>query len=485
MLGLHMGKVPAPFDAPLSDTEAWLQKINRASVVANVERGLLSRPLARKIIEALDEIEKEAAKPGARRSVLYIEFEPKLLERCGAGASVLHAGRSSQDILATANAGMNRERLMALAETLTEVEKALLERADAEKDAIVPAYTNGVQAQPTFYGHTLMAHFQVFGRDIERIFECVARYASSPMGSTVLNGTGWNLDADRMAELLGFSGAPENAFDAGQCQGNDLPLEASQIIEGVMLHIEAFLADFMAQYGQVRPWILSVSQNGVYHSSAMPQKRNPGLINDCRRDAGLVFSAAQSVPVRMMNLPLGMADVRDTLVMASLFEDAAVVVRTFAGIAASLRVVRERALEEVNSDWTSSQEIADTLMREAGIDFRTGHRFASNFVGWARKEGKTPVTAAYEDFCRVWEAFASGTELPAAFPLTAEALRHAVDPALILSGRKTRGSASPEEVVRQIRAGEARLERWKERAALWAEAQKQAAGALDAALRAI
>ena len=65
--------------------------------------------------------------------------------------------------------------------------------------------------------------------------------------------------------------------------------------------------------------------------------------------------------------------------------DAAVVVKTFAGIVKSLRVDRERALAELNAEWTCTQEIADTLMREAGIDFRTGHGFASRFVTYARE----------------------------------------------------------------------------------------------------
>ena len=115
MLGFHVGKVQAPDQSMVHDTEYWLQQINRASVVANVESGLLDRELARKIRAALDELRREAAEPGAQHCDLYIQFEPKLLKLCGMEASRLHAGRSSQDILATSNAAMNQERLMMLA----------------------------------------------------------------------------------------------------------------------------------------------------------------------------------------------------------------------------------------------------------------------------------------------------------------------------------------------------------------------------------
>ena len=93
----------------------------------------------------------------------------------------------------------------------------------------------------------------------------------------------------------------------------------------------------------------------------MPQKRNPGLINDCRRDAGLVIGEAQGVMLRIQNLQLGMADVRDAQVLEALADDACITLRTFAGIVRELVVDRKRALAELNADWTCTQELADRL----------------------------------------------------------------------------------------------------------------------------
>lgn len=485
MLGFHVGKVQAPDQSMVHDTEYWLQQINRASVVANVESGLLDRELARKIRAALDELRREAAEPGAQHCDLYIQFEPKLLKLCGMEASQLHAGRSSQDILATSNAAMNQERLMMLAGETARLCDALLETAKRESDALVPAYTNGVQAQPTLYSHYLLAQVYVFSRDIERMVECVRRHDVCPMGSCVCNGTGWPLNSARMAELLGFERTADNAFDAGQCRGNDLPLEASQIAASVMLHIDAFLADFMTQYSQTKPWIHSVDPNGVYHSSAMPQKRNPGLINDCRRDAGLVIGEAQGVLMRMQNLTLGMADVRDSWSMESLMTDAAVVVKTFAGIVKSLRVDRERALAELNAEWTCTQEIADTLMREAGIDFRTGHGFASRFVTYAREKGLTPANATYGDFTGVWSEFAAGKDLPQSFPLNDGQLKQAVNPLHILENRKTPGSASPLMLEDQMNAASQMVRAMKGRVDFFIQNRKEAEKTLESELQAL
>ncbi len=463
MLGLHMGKLPQTKFDTVTDTEDWLQAINRASVIANTESGLLDRALARKIRDALNALEKEAHEPGYRRCALYIEFEPKLLGLCGIHASVLHAGRSSQDILATANAGMNRERIVKLAEELLTLLHALTGLARREQDSIVPAYTNGVQAQPTYFSHYLLAHYQVFSRDLARLRECFERYDACPMGSAVCNGTGWPLNTERMAALLGFSRSAGNAFDAGQCQGNDLPLEISQIIAGIMLHVNQFLSDFMVQYAQTRPWIIYDSTNGVYHSSAMPQKRNPGYINDCRRDAGLVLGETQGVMLRMQNLSLGMPDVRDADTMAELARDCACVISTFADIISHLKVNQARALEELNSDWTCTQEIADTLMLKAGIDFRTGHAFASGLVSRARALGKTPANTTYAEVAECWREWALSHNCPETLPLSEDELSSAMDPKGILAERKTAGSASGSEILRQLERAESALEQQ----ALW------------------
>lgn len=462
MLGMHMGRVPAPSaaeDAVVEsgervnfDTEDWLQLINRASIVANVEAGLLDRENAGKLAAALDDMRREGEKPGAKRAELYITFEPELLRRAGMAASVLHVGRSSQDILATANAGLNLERLTKILAALSEVRYALLELAEREKDTVVPAYTNGVQAQPTLYSHYLLAQISVFGRDVERAFECIRRFDFCPMGSGVLNGTGWPLKVERMAELLGFSRTFTNAFDAGQCAGNDLPLEMSQIATAAMLHVNAFLADFMVQYATPHPWIRMESTNGEYRSSAMPQKRNPGLVNDLRRDAGLVIGEAQGVMLRMQNLALGMADVRDARVMASLADDACIVLRTFAGFVRTLCVDRERALAELNADWTCTQEIADRLVRSGHVDFRSGHGFASRLVSWARERGVTPPILQYGDVLALWKTFLADakTELPEDFPPSEAELREATSPEGIVRARATTGSANPDKVAADL-----------------------------------
>ena len=154
-----------------------------------------------------------------------------------------------------------------------------------------------------------------------------------------------------------------------------------------MLHLGHFLQDIMTQYAQSRPWILVSS---TYASSAMPQKRNPGSLIDIRRDASQVLSETQSEVWRLHNLMPGMYDGKDLAITGELFEDACQVMDAFGKVLALLKIDASRALEELNSDWTASQELADILMRRFAIPFRIGHRFASSLVSFARTNQFTP-----------------------------------------------------------------------------------------------
>lgn len=190
-----------------------------------------------------------------------------------------------------------------------------------------------------------------------------------------------------MSAYLGFDRPVENTFDAGQVGGTDVCVDAALELVHPMLHVGQFIAELMQQYAQPRPWILV---SATYASSAMPQKRNPGPLIDIRRDASVVLAESNSVVMRTHNLPTGMYDAKDEKLNREIVGDASSVLERFAAVLGLLKVDKARALEELNLDWTASQELADVLMRRFAIPFRVGHGFASRMVTVARTEGFTP-----------------------------------------------------------------------------------------------
>ena len=206
----------------------------------------------------------------------------------------------------------------------------------------------------------------------------------------------------------------------------------------------------MVQYAQPRPWIHLVKAGSTYISSAMPQKRNPGLINNCRRNAAVVISESQNVLLRIHNLNEGMPDARDNEINLEWLCDALNVIEMLKGIVDGLQVNDKRALEELDQDWTCTQNIADMLMLKAQVPFRLGHHFASNLVTWARDNNKTPSNVTYAEICEQWLVFNSkGEGTQGAFPMSETELKLAMDPAGIVAARVSFGGPQESDMQRQ------------------------------------
>ena len=356
--------------APLRDEFYWLAEMNKATAVINTDEGLLDKSMAPRIAAGIAKVIKDGGQPGARRPSSVITFEPLLIEAAGPEVTLLHAGRSSQDMHATYRAAILRDDMLNLADQLNRTSESLVKLAEKHAGTIVPNYTNGVAAQPNSFGHYLLGHAAGLERDAQRIREAYVRIDRSPMGTTVLNGTSWPLNRTRMANYLGFAAIVDNAYDAAQISSVDEPVEAGAIVTSIALHAGHFVEDLMTQYAQARPWILlEEGGSNTYVSSAMPQKRNPGLLNDTRRDASTVIANAMGVVLEAHNITPGMPDPKEVKANSAMVNGAIALLKRWERIIGSLVISPERALEELNGDWTASQELADVLMRKYKLPF--------------------------------------------------------------------------------------------------------------------
>ena len=396
---------------------------------------------------------------GSARPKMYIRYEPLVVAKAGLEATLMHAGRSSQDIHATFQRAILLDETLKLLKAQAAAVTGLLKLAHENEDTLIPCYTNGVAAQPSNMAHVLLAHAQAFLRDMERSLACYRRLNECPMGACVLNGTGWPLDRAGMCAVLGFDRPVENTFDAGQVGGTDVCVDAALELVHPMLHVGQFIAELMQQYAQPRPWILV---SATYASSAMPQKRNPGPLIDIRRDASVVLAESTSVVMRTHNLPPGMYDAKDEKLNREIVGDASSVLERFAAVLGLLKVDKGRALEELNLDWPASEELADVLMRRFAIPFRVGHGFASRMVTVARTEGFTPKTfpiaKAQAIYAALYEELkAQVPELPAAFPLDEIGFRAVLDPAHIVAERAVAGDPQALELAKLFASVEKEL----------------------------
>ncbi len=264
MLGSHSAIAQAqPTTAATSavsnqirDPFFWLGEMNKATLVINSEQGLLDKAMAPRLASGVAKVIADGEQPGGKRPSTVISFEPLLIKAAGEDITLLHAGRSSQDMHATYRSAILRDKLLELADQLNATSTTLVELAAKHERTIVPNYTNGVAAQPNSYGHYLLGLSAGLLRDADRIRETYVRVDRSPMGTTVLNGTSWPLDRKRMAQYLGFEALVDNAYDASQISSMDQPVEVASIVTSIALRAGNFVEDVMTQYAQPRPWIL-------------------------------------------------------------------------------------------------------------------------------------------------------------------------------------------------------------------------------------
>lgn len=462
----------------------WLSQMNKATLVINADQGLLAAEYVVPIAQGLQAVITQGNENPSKRPSAVIRYEPLLIEQSGQEASLLHAGRSSQDMHATYRAAIFRDQLLDLAEQLQTTTAHLIDLAEKHKDTIVPNYTNGVAAQPNSYGHYLLGHVAGLERDMERLQGAYKRIDRSAMGTTVLNGTSWPLNREKMAEYLGFSDIVDNAYDASQISSMEHPVEVASVITSISLHTGNFIEDLLTQYAQPRPWILlEEGGDNTYVSSAMPQKRNPGLLNNTRSAASRSLTLAFEPIIQTHNITPGMADPKSVKTNSDMVKSAIRTLAQWDKVLEALVINKERALEELNSDWTASQELADVLMREYKFPFRVGHHIASEMVAYAKQQALTPLTFPYKEMQRIYTDTLKKDQLtgyPEKFPMSEEQFKQTLDPTSIIANRATVGGPQASEMERMLKQA---TERQKENQNWIAERRQkidQSLAALDA-----
>ena len=434
------------------DFFCYLMQANKASLVMLAERELIDNRQAQEIAAAMVRLQREQEAAGAPRTPNYLDFEKRLLELAGEQASNLHLGRSRQDLHGVVRRMLIRDLWLQLAESALWARAALLKLAAEEAGTPIPAYTHGVQAQPTTLGHFLLAFSAALERDGQRYREGYARMNQSPLGAAALGTSGFALDRNRLAELLGFAAPVDNSYDANFVSSGDLRRELAGILALSAIPIGQLAENLHTQYHNPRPWIL-LDESSTSVSTIMPQKRNPRALDRVRSQASRVLGSAHTEMLLAHNLNTGMHDYRDITPITGLAGQAERMYRRHEALIGLLRVDRERAIEELRRGYSSMTEVADFLVREAGLPFRAAHRYASALADYARANATRGDELSDEALSRIYREV-MGERLP----VPPGSVRQALDPVSLLAGRKGQGGPQPEEVQRMLLSHQDSLE---------------------------
>ena len=435
-----------------------LMAINYAHLVMLADRGIVSAADAHTLRVALDSISQEAIRASPYDGScedLFFYVERLIVAACGEDvAGRLHTARSRNDIDMTMYRMRQREFVLGLLEATFELRRSLLDVAGRHRDTIFAAHTHTQRAQPTTVAHYMLAVVEQLERDAERLKGSYERTNRSPMGACAITGTGFAIDRDLTADLLGFCGPTGNTY--GSIATADYLLEsasaAAVLLAGLGRVVQDLLLWSTAEFGYLR-----LGDGFVQCSSIMPQKRNPVALEHARAIGSKALGQAQAILTAVHNTPFGdIVDTEDDLqpLVFAMFRDAMRAVKLVAAAMTSAEFDAKRLEAAAGAGWTTLTELADTLVRDHQLPFRTAHAIARRLIAGREQYPDKPISALLA------EASADLVGTPVSY--TEAAVGEILSPRHFVAVRRTHGGPAPEETARAGADSSARLERDQE-----------------------
>lgn len=440
-----------------------LLEMHAAHTLMLLRQGIIPVEDARTCLQALAGLDRQSIREAVydgRHEDLFFYVENLLAERCGIEtAGKMHTARSRNDIDITLYRMCFRRELLKTAEALQRVRRILIDLASRHIETLMPAHTHTQPAQPTTLAHYLLAAIEFLGRDIGRMQAAFATTNRNPLGSCAITTTGFPIDRNYTAELLGFEGLQLNSY--GSIAVVDYITEAVSAVAVAMINLGKLVQDLLQwctdEYGFLR-----LSDAWVQCSSIMPQKRNPVALEHTRILASKALGQAQAVLTCTHNTPFGdIVDSEDDLqpLVFNVFIDANRALQLFAGLMSSASFNEQKMRERAGGSFLTVTELADTLVRQEKLSFREAHHIVSDAVkalnGDYSVEGMITAVRRLAPGI-IGRPLASGEEV----------LRKALDPANFVAIRNIPGGPAPQAVQDALRLAE---EEWTQQAAWIAE----------------
>jgi argininosuccinate lyase len=365
---------------------------SKAHCAMLVAQDILSPQDGASIAAGLDQIKSEIESGGfvfsAERDDIHMNIEARLAELIGPAAGRLHTARSRNDQVATDLRLWLRGAIDRLDVAMLDLQRALIDRAEAEPSTVMPGYTHLQIAQPVTLGHHLMAYVEMIGRDRSRLADCRRRLNESPLGAAALAGTSFPIDRDTTAAALGFDRPAPNSLDAVSDRDFAIEFLAAAAIAG--MHLSRFAEEIVIWCSDGFGFV-ALSDAFTTGSSIMPQKRNPDAAELVRAKTGRLNGSLISLLTVMKALPLayGKDLQEDKIPVFEAADTLDLCLAATTGLVCDLRPDRERLRAAAERGFSTATDLADWLVRVADLPFRRAHHATGAIVKRAEARGCT------------------------------------------------------------------------------------------------
>jgi len=374
------------------DKRLWRQDIKASIAHARMlgATGIIEPAVADRLVDGLTRIAADYAANGVPEDIrledIHMTVEARLAELVGPDAGRLHTARSRNDQVATDFRLWVRDAIDAHLAAIRALAATLAERALVEHATVMPGFTHLQVAQPVTLGHHLLAYVEMLKRDHGRFRDARARLNQCPLGSAALAGTGFPVDRAMVARALGFDVPTANSLDA--VSDRDFAIEYLTAASQCALHLSRLAEEITLWASQPFGWV-ALPDDWSTGSSIMPQKRNPDAAELVRGHAGRIVGLAAGLMVTMKGLPLAYSkDMQDD--KAPLFDAHDLLELSLAAMAGMMAAVRfhpERMRRAAATGHSTATDLADWLVREAGLPFREAHHLTGRAVRAAEAAG--------------------------------------------------------------------------------------------------
>ncbi|MDN2568371.1 argininosuccinate lyase [Aquibium sp. A9E412] len=381
---------------------------------------------------------------------IHMNVEARLAALIGPAAGRLHTARSRNDQVALDFRMWVRDELQRTAGALRGLIEVFLARAEEHAATVMPGFTHLQSAQPVTFGHHLMAYVEMFGRDLSRVEAALERLDECPLGAAALAGTGFAIDRHRTAAALGFREPTRNSIDT--VSDRDFALDFLSAASICATHLSRLAEEIVVwstpQFGFVR-----LSDAFSTGSSIMPQKKNPDAAELIRAKTGRVNGHLVALLTVMKGLPLAyskdMQEDKEAVFDAA--ETLDLMLAAMTGMVGDLTVDKAAMKRAAGAGFATATDLADWLVREAGLPFREAHHVTGRAVALAEERGRPLDRLALAD-------------LQAIHPAITDDVFSVLSVASSVRSRTSYGGTAPSEVRRQIRGWRKRLKRDARRA---------------------